>query len=61
MIKTDVFILTGEWLDINGKNELRFLGKSVDYGPVEIIVDNYRPFLFVQKDSAQKEFENLKY
>ncbi|MCK7539708.1 MAG: hypothetical protein MZV63_56755 [Marinilabiliales bacterium] len=32
-----VFILTGEWQDIRGKNVLKFVGTSDDLGTVELI------------------------
>ncbi|HVO74147.1 MAG TPA: hypothetical protein VMT35_09000, partial [Ignavibacteriaceae bacterium] len=54
MMKTDVFLLTGEWRDINGKNELRFIGKSGEYGPVEIIINDFKPVFFIERDSPQE-------
>lgn len=61
MIKTEVFILTGEWSDSNGVHELRFLGKSAEYGPVEIIIKNFKPFFFVPAGAVQKEIENSRH
>ncbi len=49
MITTEIFLLTGDWRDINGKNELRFIGKSNEYGPVEIIINDFKPVFFVEK------------
>jgi len=49
-ITEEVFILTNEWQDVNGKNILRFFGTSRD-GPVEIIVENNKPVFFVSEDA----------
>ncbi len=35
-ISADVFILTGEWIDYNGRNILKLIGTSDEIGPVEI-------------------------
>ena len=43
---TEVFILTDEWQDINGRNQLRFFGISKE-GAVEIIINNNKPVFFV--------------
>ncbi|NNG27930.1 MAG: DNA polymerase II [Ignavibacteriaceae bacterium] len=45
-----VFILTGEWMDIKGRNLLKFTGTSNEYGPVEMNVTN-NPVFFVKRDS----------
>jgi len=45
-----VFILTGEWMDVKGRNQLKFTGTSNDYGPVEINVTN-NPVFFVKRSS----------
>jgi DNA polymerase-2 len=45
-----VFILTGEWQDIRGRNMLRFIGNSDDLGTVEIIFSN-KPVFFVEDKS----------
>ena len=45
-----VFILTGEWMDIKGRNLLKFTGTSNNYGPVEINVTN-NPVFFVKRSS----------
>jgi DNA polymerase-2 len=47
---TDVFILTGEWQDLKGKNILRFIGTS-EQGPVEILINNNKPVFFINVDS----------
>ncbi|HSP87202.1 MAG TPA: 3'-5' exonuclease, partial [Ignavibacteriaceae bacterium] len=48
--QADVFILTDEWFDINGRNVLRFYGTSKD-GPVEIIINNNKPVFFVESET----------
>ncbi len=45
-----VFILTGEWMDVKGRNLLKFTGTSNEYGPVEINVTN-NPVFFVKRSS----------
>ncbi|MCZ7615436.1 MAG: hypothetical protein M5T52_18300 [Ignavibacteriaceae bacterium] len=40
-----VFILTGEWQDIRGRNNLKFIGTSDDLGTVEINFSNNPVFL----------------
>ncbi|HOJ08911.1 MAG: hypothetical protein HND40_13315 [Ignavibacteriota bacterium] len=47
-ISADVFILTGEWLDYNGRNILKFIGTTDKIGPVEIIITNNKPVFFVE-------------
>ncbi|MFI5237985.1 MAG: hypothetical protein ACHQLA_08605, partial [Ignavibacteriales bacterium] len=46
----NVFILTGEWQDIRGKNILKFVGTSDELGTVELIFTN-KPVFFI-KDSS---------
>jgi DNA polymerase II len=46
-----VFILTGEWLDVRGKNLLRFIGTSDELGIVEITFTN-NPVFFIEKKSV---------
>jgi DNA polymerase II len=46
-----VFILTGEWQDIRGKNVLKFVGTSDDLGTVELIFSN-NPVFFVERKSS---------
>jgi DNA polymerase II len=55
MKKLDAFILTGEWEDIKGKNTLHFFGTSNEEGPIEIIIDNYKPVFFVDKNAPLNE------
>jgi DNA polymerase-2 len=45
-----VFILTGEWQDIRGKNVLRFIGTSDELGTVELIFPN-NPVFFIERKS----------
>ena len=47
----NVFILTGEWQDIRGKNVLKFIGTSDDLGTVELIFSN-NPVFFVERKSS---------
>ena len=47
----NVFILTGEWMDRNGINILRFIGTSKEFGAVEINITNNKPVFFVERDS----------
>jgi DNA polymerase-2 len=54
MIETKVFLLTGEWRDLNGKNELRFIGKSGEYGPVEIIINDFKPVFFIERNTPEE-------
>lgn len=49
LITSKVFILTGEWQDIRGRNILRFIGKSNELGPVEIIINNSKPVFFIER------------
>ncbi len=45
----DLFLLTGEWRDVNGKLLLRFYGISPGEGTVEVIVDNQQPVFFISR------------
>jgi DNA polymerase II len=45
-----VFILTGEWQDIRGKNVLKFVGTSDELGTVELIFPN-TPVFFIERKS----------
>ncbi len=60
MVSTDVFILTGEWHDVRGRNVLRLIGVSDELGPVEIIISQVKPVFFVDHDSNPGEF-NIKF
>lgn len=46
-----VFILTGEWQDIRGKNQLRFVGTSDELGIVEMNFTN-NPVFFINNSSV---------
>jgi DNA polymerase II len=46
-----VFILTGEWLDVRGKNLLRYIGTSDELGLVEITFSN-NPVFFIENKSV---------
>ena len=46
-----VFILTGEWMDVRGKNCLRFVGTSDELGIVEINFSN-NPVFFIENKSV---------
>lgn len=48
-LSTDIFILTGEWQDINGRHYLRYYGVSKEYGSVEIIINNQKPLFFIPR------------
>ena len=52
---TRVFILTGEWQDVRGRNTLKFIGTSDELGTVELIFSN-NPVFFVEHKSV---IENL--
>lgn len=45
-----VFILTGEWQDVRGRNTLKFVGTSDDLGIVELIFPN-NPVFFISNTS----------
>ncbi|MCK7522125.1 MAG: hypothetical protein MZV64_32820 [Ignavibacteriales bacterium] len=46
-----VFILTGEWQDIRGKNILKFVGTSDELGTVELTFSN-SPVFFIERKSV---------
>ncbi|MGB5288333.1 MAG: 3'-5' exonuclease, partial [Ignavibacteriaceae bacterium] len=45
-----VFILTGEWQDVRGRNTLKFIGTSNELGTVELIFSN-NPVFFIEHKS----------
>lgn len=49
--KANVFILTGEWQDVRGRNILKFIGTSKELGTVELIFPN-NPVFFVEHKSV---------
>jgi DNA polymerase-2 len=50
-ITAEVFILTGEWQDVRGRNVLKFIGTSNELGTVELIFSN-NPVFFVENKSV---------
>jgi len=48
-----VFILTGEWQDVRGRNTLKFIGISNELGTVELIFSN-NPVFFIERKSFIK-------
>ena len=51
MVSANVFILTGEWHDFKGRNVLRLIGITEEYGAAEIIISNVKPVFFVEHES----------
>ena len=51
VITTDIFLLTGDWFDYQGRNILRFFGTSEEFGAVEIIINNNKPVFFVERST----------
>jgi len=49
---TDVFILTGEWEDVDNRHLLKYYGRSPDLGAVELIFDNSKPLFMINRDSS---------
>lgn len=47
----NVFILTGSWQDVKGKNILKFIGTSDKNEPVEIIISN-NPIFFIKRNTV---------
>lgn len=60
MVTENVFILTYDWQDWNGKNILRFQGTTGKNSPVEIVVDNVKPVFFIESSVRIPEF-NFRY
>jgi DNA polymerase-2 len=54
LISAKVFLLTGEWFDVKGKNILRLFGISAECGPVELIFDRVKPVFFVGRNADLK-------
>jgi DNA polymerase-2 len=46
----DIFILTSEWRDQNGRNVILHFGVSNEIGPVEIIIDRIKTVFFVNRN-----------
>ncbi|MCW9098542.1 MAG: hypothetical protein OQJ93_14265, partial [Ignavibacteriaceae bacterium] len=53
-ISVKVFILTGEWQDIRGRNTLKFIGTSEELGPIELIFSNNPVFFLENKSVVEK-------
>ena len=60
MESVKVFLLTTTWKDIRGRNLLFLYGIAENSKPVEIIVNNYRPVFFIEKEADLNE-NNLKF
>lgn len=46
----DLFILTSEWRDQNGRNVIIFYGISSEIGPVQIVIDHIKNVFFIGRD-----------
>lgn len=46
---TNIFLLTGDWFDYQGRNVLRFFGTSDELGTTEITINNNKPVFFVER------------
>lgn len=53
----DVFILTGEVRDEDGKHELRFYGRNAELGPVLLHFDQHKPVFFVDAEEKLPALE----
>ena len=51
-----VFLLTAAWKDIKGRNTLFLYGTSETFKAVEIIINNYRPVFFIEKELETENF-----
>jgi len=51
----DIFILTSEWRDQNGRNVILLFGVSNEIGPVEIIIDRIKTVFFVDRNVVLPE------
>ena len=60
MESVKVFLLTTTWKDIRGRNLLFLYGIAENSKPVEIIVNNYRPVFFIEKEADLNE-NNLRF
>ena len=58
MSTANVFLLTGEWYDLHGKNLLVFYGISGELGPIEIIFSKVKPVFFIEHDAIIQGLEN---
>ena len=46
----EIFILTSEWRDQNGRNVILLYGVSNEIGPVQIIIDRIKTVFFIPRD-----------
>ncbi|NWF89621.1 MAG: DNA polymerase II [Ignavibacteriaceae bacterium] len=60
MKTSELFILTSEWRDHNGRNVIVFHGISNENGPVQIVIDQIKNVFFVGRD-AQLPPLNLRF
>lgn len=50
-LETNIFILTDEWQDIRDKHFIKFIGRSNELGPVEVIFSNNKPVFFIDRNT----------
>ncbi len=48
----EIFILTSEWRDQNGRNVILLYGVSNEIGPVQIIVDRIKTVFFIERSTV---------
>ncbi len=48
----NIFILTGEWFDLQGKNILKLIGTCKEFGAVEILITTNKPVFFIEKNAT---------
>lgn len=46
-----IFLLTGDWFDYKGKNFIRLIGTSNEFGAVEVIITNNKPVFFIERNT----------
>jgi DNA polymerase-2 len=56
-ITTNIFLLTADWFDYQGRNILRFFGTSEELGTVEVIVNNNKPVFFIERSTVIIRFK----
>lgn len=52
ILETNIFIITDEWQDIREKHFLKFIGRSNEFGPVEVIFSNSKPVFFIERNAS---------
>jgi DNA polymerase-2 len=55
MSSYDIFILTSEWRDQNGRNVILLFGVSNEIGPVEVIIDRIKIVFFIDRNTVIPE------